>query len=73
MLLYHMGQSCLGTSRLAPATSQISQSYLGTNQAILLLIKKRKIEAEKSVSITPYVSQSNLRERCYDSASPHVS
>ena len=67
-----MGQSCLGSSRLAPATSQTGQSFLGTNQAILLLIKKRKIWADKLASITPYVSQSNLRERCNDSASPYI-
>ena len=73
ILLPHMDQSFLGTSRLVPATSQIGQSFLGTNQATLLLIKKRKIYTEKLVSITPHVSHSDLRESCYDSASPHVS
>ena len=68
-----MCQSCLDTSWLAPATAHIGQSFLGTNQTILFLIKKRKVQAEKSVSITPYVSQSNSGERYYDSASPHVS
>ena len=43
ILSSHMGESCLGTGRLAPATSHIGQSFLGTNMAILLLIKKRKI------------------------------
>ena len=54
--------SSLCTSRLVPATSQIGQSFLDTNQTILLLIQKRKIQAEKLVSIRPYVSQSDLRE-----------
>ena len=32
ILLSHMGQFCLGTRRLILATSQIGQSFLGTNQ-----------------------------------------
>ena len=49
-----MGQSCLDTSRLVSATSQTG----------LLLIKKRKMQAEKLVSVTPHVRQSDLREIC---------
>ena len=63
-----MGQSCRGTSRLFPAESTIGQSFLGTKQAILLLIKNRKIYEEKLVSITPHVSQPHLRESCQDTA-----
>ena len=73
ILLSHMGQPCLGTSRLVPVTSQIGQSFLRTNQAILLLIKKRKMQAAKLFSITPHVSHSDLLENCYDCASSHVS
>ena len=64
-----MGQSCLATSRLVHATFQVGLSFSGTNQTILLLIQKRKVQAEKLVSITPHKSQSDLRENWYDSAS----
>ena len=67
--LSHMSQSCQGTSQFVSVTSQIGQSFLGTNQAILLLIKKRKILAATLVSITPHVSQPDLHESYYDSAS----
>ena len=60
--LSHMSQSCQGTSQFVSVTSQIGQSFLGTNQAILLLIKKRKILAATLVSITPHVSQPDLHE-----------
>ena len=41
--LSHIGKSCLGTSRLVPATSQIGQSFLSTNEEIHLLIKKKEM------------------------------
>ena len=41
-LLSHIGQSCFGTIRLVPATFQIDQFAVGTNQAILSLIKRRQ-------------------------------
>lgn len=42
-LLSHMCQSCVDTSRLVLGTSEIGQSFVGINQAILLSIMKRKI------------------------------
>ena len=64
-----MGQPCLSTSWIVTATSQIGLSFLGTNQAIMLLLKRRNV----LVSVTTRISESDLRENCYDSASPHVS
>ena len=46
VLLSQMSLFHFGTSRFVPATSQMGQSFLGTKQTILLLIKKKKIWAE---------------------------
>ena len=48
ILLSHLGRSCLDNSRLVPETSHIGQSFLGTNQAILLLIQKKKNSERQS-------------------------
>ena len=47
ILLSHMVQFRLGTSRFAPATSHMGKSFqVPTNQAIPLLIKSRKTWTE---------------------------
>ena len=55
ILLSHIGQCRLGISQYVPATSQMGQAFLGTNQKILLLIKNRKsgqnVRLDKLVSL----------------------
>ena len=60
ILFSHMDQSRLGTSQFVCATSQMSQSFLSTNQAILLLTKTRKKLSENYSRSFVSTSQATL-------------